>query len=125
MPRRIRWSSTRVTLDPTSPLITPLDVGAMCQPPVATPERSGARARGVSLRGGERGVLGGGEELLGPLHPGDDALVARAAAQVPRQRRADLRARDVRLLGQELIDGHDEARGAEAALEAVALQEAL
>src|SRR5438067_10634011 len=102
----MRWSSTRVTLEPTRPVITPLDVAAMSQPPVAgsdfrVPRGGYVAARNselanseLRLGGGERArsarFAGGRLQLLGPLHPGHDALVAGAAAEVARERRADL-----------------------------------
>ena len=53
----------------------------------------------------------------------DDALVAGAAAQVARQRLADLLVGRVRVVAQERGHRHDEARRAEAALQPVAVAE--
>src|SRR3984957_9130588 len=65
------------------------------------------------------------ELLSGPEHRLDDVRVARAAAQVARQRPADVLLGRVRVLVQQLAGGHHHARRAEPALEAVLLPEAL
>src|SRR5262245_9649276 len=49
--------------------------------------------------------------LRGDLDRFDDALVSRAAAQVARQSFTDLVERRVRILLQECLHRHDEARG--------------
>ena len=65
-------------------------------------------------------LLGGGpEDRL------DDVLVAGAAAQVARQREADLVLGGVRVLGEQRLRGEHHPRRAEAALEAVLLREPL
>src|SRR5215510_12650882 len=61
-------------------------------------------------------VMTGGTE-----HAFDDALVAGATTDVPGQRLTDLRLVGIGCLGEQRRDLHDEARRAEAALEAVAL----
>src|SRR5438094_2860725 len=59
----------------------------------------------------------------GQLHRVDDVLVARAAAQVPAQRVADLRIAGGCVVAQERDERHEDARSAEAALQRVRLAE--
>src|SRR5947208_3134170 len=59
----------------------------------------------------------------GQLHRVDDVLVARAAAQVPAQRVADLRIAGGCVVAQERDERHEDAGGAEAALQRVRLAE--
>src|SRR5215216_1229625 len=63
--------------------------------------------------------------LGGPADRLDDVRVARAAADLARDRLADLVVARVRIGVQQRAGGHDHARRAEAALEAVLLHEAL
>src|SRR5262245_7908901 len=56
---------------------------------------------------------------------GHDVLVAGTPAEVAAQRLADLRVRRPRAVSQEAVDRHEEAGGAEAALERVVLPERL
>src|SRR5215217_1750663 len=60
-----------------------------------------------------------------PAHRLDDVRVARAAADLPRDRLADLLVGRARIAVQQRPRGHDHAGGAEAALEAVRLHETL
>src|SRR5439155_20957359 len=64
---------------------------------------------------------GGG--AAGQLHRVDDVLVARAAAQVPAQRVADLRIAGGCVVAQERDERHEDAGGAEAALQRVRFAE--
>src|SRR5436189_1402190 len=59
----------------------------------------------------------------GQLHRVDDVLVARAATQVPAQRVADLRIAGGCVVAQERDERHEDAGGAEAALQRVRLAE--
>src|SRR5205085_6226080 len=74
---------------------------------------------------GGRPDLPAAHPLGGKLHRGDDVLVARAPAQVARDRLADLPVVPVRGLRKERLDRHQETRRAEAALQTVALVEGL
>src|SRR2546423_737083 len=77
-------------------------------------------------RSSARGLDGqcDGLVLSRPLHRLDDVHVARAAADLPGDRLADLLLGRVRIAVQKRPRGHDHARRAEAALEAVFLHEA-
>ena len=75
---------------------------------------------------GRPGSPGTRPELVGgPQHRLDDVLVAGAAAQVAGQRPADVLLGGVGVLVEQGLGGHHHARGAEPALQAVLLPEAL
>src|SRR5687768_10420883 len=90
--------------------------------PLLFPARRGDRLAGRRL--GHRRRLAA-EQLRRPQRRLDDVLVAGAAAQVARQRLADLALGRAGVLLEIRLDRQQEARRAEAALEAVALPERL
>src|SRR5690242_19533507 len=100
-----RLSSTRLRLAPSPPILI----------------SSTAWLTVLALRP----VLISPELLSGPEHRLDDVLVAGAAAQVARQRPADLFLARVRVLVEQLLGGQHHPRRAEAALEPVLLPKAL
>src|ERR1700760_3526924 len=96
-----RSSSTRLGLEPTPPIL-------------------------ISSSADTSGLPGFGAELGGcPKDGFDDVLVAGAAAQVAGQRPAHVLLRRIRVLLEQGGGGHHHARGAEPALQAVLLPEAL
>src|ERR1700733_14928437 len=101
-----RLSSTRFRLAPRPPILIS---SSACDMVLAL----------LALRALSAKLLGGPEHRL------DDVLVAGAAAQVPRQRPADVLLGWVRVVVQQLAGGQHHAGRAEPALEAVLLPEAL
>src|SRR5882724_11750536 len=99
-----RSSSTRLRLEPRPPILisSSADISRLPGSGLGTPEL------------GRR-----------PQHRLDDVLVAGAAAQVPRQRPPHVLLGGIRVLLEQGRGGHYHARGAEPALQAVLLLEAL
>ncbi len=125
-PRRNRWSSTRWTGWPISlVVIRPPARSRRCRP--RGPRASSCARLGTAAgRGGRAAPVSKPRcELGGPLDRLDDVLVARAAAQVARDHVAGLLVRGAGVVLQPGVDGGQEARRAEAALEPVALGERL
>src|SRR2546422_6931968 len=90
--------------------------------PVRSRASSLLRTRSPTSReGGGAGRGGGG--ATGELHRVDNVLVAGATAQIPAQCLADFRFSRVRVLVQERHEGHEDAGGAEPALQRVGLPE--
>ena len=82
---------------------------------------SSAASRSSTARALGDQRIGGGRACAARLRGGDDRLVAGAAAEVALQRRPRSRPRRVRVAHPERVERHHEARRAEAALAAVAV----
>src|SRR5215813_6321903 len=113
-----RLSSTRLRLAPSPPIFIS---SSACVTALSRSVR-----RSVPTARGPPGSAGGGPELFrGPQDRLDDVLVAGAAAEVARQRPAHLFLGRIRVGVQQCLGGHHHPGGAEPALQAVLLLEAL
>src|SRR5712692_9837464 len=107
-----RLSSTRLRLAPSPPiLISSSACDTSCLPSYVS-QRPVLASTGLELVGG-------------PQHRLDDVLVAGAAAQVARQRPADVFLGRVGIGVEQGLGGHHHSGGAEPALQPVLLPEAL